>query len=335
MITWPVETGDWTLLVMNADGSRNVAADVAIGATVPAARWVVAALVGAGALLMILSAGLFYAGLHRRSEIPLTCPGLRSVPRPRARWCCSDLLEQAAELLGKEAREHVSLGHEAWIHDHRDEEPPTVGEHVEADADVAGVTATGTSVRISWPANRTGVSGPRTLVTKVWTKRWWSMKGWKILSLASPRNTTPSGAPELPRGCSLLVPGHVGDPSKTGVPIGNRRNGQGRDARLVSELVGDGRASRGDGDRHHQFHGVLTAVAQYGGQASGDRCEDQVVDGAVPTMRTRHDVDQRDVDGREPTIGPCRPVQRRTCGKGQWRRSEDVESRQAPQWARA
>ena len=70
MITWPVETGDWTLLVMNADGSRNVAADVAIGATVPVAGWVVAALVGAGALLMILSAGLFYAGLHRRAEHP-------------------------------------------------------------------------------------------------------------------------------------------------------------------------------------------------------------------------------------------------------------------------
>ncbi len=70
VITWPVETGDWTLLVMNADGSRNVAADVAIGATVPVAGWVVAALVGAGALLMILSAGLFYAGLHRRAEHP-------------------------------------------------------------------------------------------------------------------------------------------------------------------------------------------------------------------------------------------------------------------------
>ena len=40
MITWPVETGNWTLVVMNADGSRNVVSDVAVGATVPAAGWV-------------------------------------------------------------------------------------------------------------------------------------------------------------------------------------------------------------------------------------------------------------------------------------------------------
>ena len=67
VITWPVETGDWTLVVMNQDGSRSVAADVAVGATVPVARWVAAGLGVAGALLMVLSVGLFVAGLHRRA----------------------------------------------------------------------------------------------------------------------------------------------------------------------------------------------------------------------------------------------------------------------------
>jgi hypothetical protein len=53
-ITWPVENGNWTIVVMNADGSRGVSADVATGATVPAIKWVyVGLLVGAGILLVI------------------------------------------------------------------------------------------------------------------------------------------------------------------------------------------------------------------------------------------------------------------------------------------
>jgi hypothetical protein len=67
VITWPVEAGSWTLVVMNADGSSRVAADVAVGATVPAARWLAAALGVSGGLLMALAAGLFAVGLRRRA----------------------------------------------------------------------------------------------------------------------------------------------------------------------------------------------------------------------------------------------------------------------------
>jgi hypothetical protein len=53
-VTWPVENGDWTMVVMNADGSAAVSADVAAGATVPAIEWIYGGLfVGAAASLLI------------------------------------------------------------------------------------------------------------------------------------------------------------------------------------------------------------------------------------------------------------------------------------------
>jgi hypothetical protein len=48
-VIWPIKTGEWTVLIMNADGSASVSADVAAGATVPALDWLVPTLlVGAG-----------------------------------------------------------------------------------------------------------------------------------------------------------------------------------------------------------------------------------------------------------------------------------------------
>lgn len=40
-ITWPVENGDWTVVVMNADGSDRVAVDMTAGAEVPSLPWVI------------------------------------------------------------------------------------------------------------------------------------------------------------------------------------------------------------------------------------------------------------------------------------------------------
>jgi hypothetical protein len=53
-VTWPVEDGDWTVVVMNADGTADVSADVAVGATLDWLGWVaVALLVGAGVGLLL------------------------------------------------------------------------------------------------------------------------------------------------------------------------------------------------------------------------------------------------------------------------------------------
>ena len=53
-VTWPVSTGNWTVVVMNADGGRGVSADVAAGATVPAFGWVLAGLWGVAVVGLLL-----------------------------------------------------------------------------------------------------------------------------------------------------------------------------------------------------------------------------------------------------------------------------------------
>lgn len=54
-VTWPVEKGDWTLVVMNADGARGITADVAAGATVPAIDWLVPTLLVLAALGLLIA----------------------------------------------------------------------------------------------------------------------------------------------------------------------------------------------------------------------------------------------------------------------------------------
>lgn len=53
-ITWPVRNGDWTVVVMNADGSRRVQVDMAAGAELPARSWVIGIMLSlAGAMLIV------------------------------------------------------------------------------------------------------------------------------------------------------------------------------------------------------------------------------------------------------------------------------------------
>ena len=61
---WPVQDGEWTAVVMNADGSRGVSVRAEAGATVPVLGWVAAGLFAAGALL--LAAGAVLIGLAVR-----------------------------------------------------------------------------------------------------------------------------------------------------------------------------------------------------------------------------------------------------------------------------
>jgi len=66
-LTWHVESGDWTVVVMNENAAAPVAADVAVGGTVPVLGWVVSALlVGAGLLLLLALALIFGSILSMR-----------------------------------------------------------------------------------------------------------------------------------------------------------------------------------------------------------------------------------------------------------------------------
>ena len=65
-IEWEIEDGDWTVVVMNADGSRGVSADLAAGATVPALGWVVAFTLSVAAVLLVVALVLLVAGVRRR-----------------------------------------------------------------------------------------------------------------------------------------------------------------------------------------------------------------------------------------------------------------------------
>lgn len=65
-LSWKIESGKWSAVAMNADGTRHVAVAFQVGARVPALQWVALGLLIAGALLGALSGWLLYLGLRRR-----------------------------------------------------------------------------------------------------------------------------------------------------------------------------------------------------------------------------------------------------------------------------
>jgi Domain of unknown function (DUF4389) len=64
-ITWPVQDGNWTVVVMNADGSKRVHVNVAAGVGAPALDWVIAALLSLAGTGLVLSLVLLAVPLRR------------------------------------------------------------------------------------------------------------------------------------------------------------------------------------------------------------------------------------------------------------------------------
>ena len=85
-LTWKLRSGDWSIVVMNADGSRDVAATIGVGVKVPALLWVGIGLSLLGGALLVL-AGLMFAA-RSRSYRRAGCDGQpwpgerRSLPAP-------------------------------------------------------------------------------------------------------------------------------------------------------------------------------------------------------------------------------------------------------------
>ena len=83
---WDVESGDWSVVVMNADGSRGVAAAVSAGAKVPYIAEIAYGTLGVGLLFVIATAALTAYGTRpvaRRSPSPSSAPARRRPPATR------------------------------------------------------------------------------------------------------------------------------------------------------------------------------------------------------------------------------------------------------------
>lgn len=64
-LDWNITDGNWSVVVMNADGSRDVDADVSAGVKIGFLEPLGWGLIGGGALLLLGAAGVGFAGLRR------------------------------------------------------------------------------------------------------------------------------------------------------------------------------------------------------------------------------------------------------------------------------
>jgi hypothetical protein len=64
-LTWGVESGNWSAVVMNADGSPGVVAQTAVGAKVPALKWIAIGALIAGVLFAVGGGLLLWVGARR------------------------------------------------------------------------------------------------------------------------------------------------------------------------------------------------------------------------------------------------------------------------------
>lgn len=67
-VVWPAESGDWAVVVMNADGTRPISADIAVGATFPGIGLVVGILLAIAVFLLVLATILMVAALRTRTK---------------------------------------------------------------------------------------------------------------------------------------------------------------------------------------------------------------------------------------------------------------------------
>jgi hypothetical protein len=73
-LNWEIRDGDWSVVVMNADGSRGVDADISTGAKVPFLNELGWSAVGSGSFALLAAVALLVAGFRRPSDPTGTAP---------------------------------------------------------------------------------------------------------------------------------------------------------------------------------------------------------------------------------------------------------------------
>ena len=79
-LNWEIEDGDWSVVVMNADGSAGVDADISTGAELPfltALGWTA---VGSGGFVLVIGVALLVLGIRRPSNPSATAPVTHVAP---------------------------------------------------------------------------------------------------------------------------------------------------------------------------------------------------------------------------------------------------------------
>ena len=85
VLTWPTQPGDWSIVMMNADGSGRVNAEISVGATVPILHSIAIGLLIGGGVLFLLGLGLVIAPVVSYGRQPQVRPQPRiTVSRPEA-----------------------------------------------------------------------------------------------------------------------------------------------------------------------------------------------------------------------------------------------------------
>lgn len=73
-LTWPDRSGNWTVVVMNADGSQPVAVRVGVAAALPSLPWIATGLLVGGALVLAVGIALIAVPGRRAAKTPRTWP---------------------------------------------------------------------------------------------------------------------------------------------------------------------------------------------------------------------------------------------------------------------